>query len=218
MRKEIACAGFTEILTFSLCSRGDVSMKLQQPEELNRAVEIANPKTLEFQATRTLLLPGILKTLAHNKDKALPLKLFEIQDVVERDEYSDCDDPVNRRHFCAVYYGKTSGFETIHGYCIKEDLLPFYFPGRCASIMLRGEKKIGHMGILHPSVCEAFDLNLVCSCLELCFEHVIETETLSSIPETFEQILAAEETIGKINENNLSIASQTKPGNITCYG
>ncbi|KRZ97517.1 Phenylalanine--tRNA ligase beta subunit [Trichinella sp. T8] len=183
MRKEIACAGFTEILTFSLCSRGDVSMKLQQPEELNRAV------------ARTLLLPGILKTLAHNKDKALPLKLFEIQDVVERDEYSDCDDPVNRRHFCAVYYGKTSGFETIHGlldhfmrllevssnpaigYCIKEDLLPFYFPGRCASIMLRGEKKIGHMGILHPSVCEAFDLNLVCSCLELCFEHVIEAKS-----------------------------------------
>ncbi|KRZ60328.1 Phenylalanine--tRNA ligase beta subunit [Trichinella nativa] len=166
-----------------LCSRGDVSMKLQQPEELNRAV------------ARTLLLPGILKTLAHNKDKALPLKLFEIQDVVERDEYSDCDDPVNRRHFCAVYYGKTSGFETIHGlldhfmrllevssnpaigYCIKEDLLPFYFPGRCASIMLRGEKKIGHMGILHPSVCEAFDLNLVCSCLELCFEHVIEAKS-----------------------------------------
>ncbi|KRX82626.1 Phenylalanine--tRNA ligase beta subunit [Trichinella sp. T6] len=204
MRKEIACAGFTEILTFSLCSRGDVSMKLQQPEELNRAVEIANPKALEFQASlymfmylvaRTLLLPGILKTLAHNKDKALPLKLFEIQDVVERDEYSDCDDPVNRRHFCAVYYGKTSGFETIHGlldhfmrllevssnpaigYCIKEDLLPFYFPGRCASIMLRGEKKIGHMGILHPSVCEAFDLNLVCSCLELCFEHVIEAKS-----------------------------------------
>ncbi|KRZ12094.1 Phenylalanine--tRNA ligase beta subunit [Trichinella zimbabwensis] len=196
MRKEIACAGFTEILTFSLCSRADVSMKLNQPEELNRAVEIANPKTLEFQAScfmfmhfiaRTLLLPGILKTLAHNKDKALPLKLFEIQDVVERNDNSG-KDPVNRRHFCAVYYGKTSGFETIHGlldhfmrllevssnpalgYCIKEDLLPFYFPGRCASIMLRGEKKIGHMGILHPSVCRAFDLNLVCSCLELCFE------------------------------------------------
>ncbi|KRZ12096.1 Phenylalanine--tRNA ligase beta subunit [Trichinella zimbabwensis] len=175
MRKEIACAGFTEILTFSLCSRADVSMKLNQPEELNRAI------------ARTLLLPGILKTLAHNKDKALPLKLFEIQDVVERNDNSG-KDPVNRRHFCAVYYGKTSGFETIHGlldhfmrllevssnpalgYCIKEDLLPFYFPGRCASIMLRGEKKIGHMGILHPSVCRAFDLNLVCSCLELCFE------------------------------------------------
>ncbi|KRZ73200.1 Phenylalanine--tRNA ligase beta subunit [Trichinella papuae] len=179
MRKEIACAGFTEILTFALCSRADVSMKLNQPEELNRAI------------ARTLLLPGILKTLAHNKDKALPLKLFEIQDVVERNDNSG-KDPVNRRHFCAVYYGKTSGFETIHGlldhfmrllevssnpalgYCIKEDLLPFYFPGRCASIMLRGEKKIGHMGILHPSVCRAFDLNLVCSCLELCFEDCIE--------------------------------------------
>ena len=35
---------------------------------------------------RTKLLPGLLKTLAHNRDMPLPLKLFEIQDVVLKDD------------------------------------------------------------------------------------------------------------------------------------
>lgn len=46
---------------------------------------IANPKTLEFQVARTRLLPGLLKTLAANKKMPLPLKLFEISDVVLQD-------------------------------------------------------------------------------------------------------------------------------------
>lgn len=50
------------------------------------AVHISNPKTLEFQVVRTLLLPGLLKTLAANKKMPLPLRLFEISDVVLKDD------------------------------------------------------------------------------------------------------------------------------------
>lgn len=35
---------------------------------------------------RTTLLPGLLKTVAANRKMALPLKLFEISDVVLKDE------------------------------------------------------------------------------------------------------------------------------------
>jgi phenylalanyl-tRNA synthetase beta chain len=52
---------------------------------LDDAVRISNPKTLEFQVARTTLVPGLLKTLAHNKDMPLPLRLFEVQDVVVKD-------------------------------------------------------------------------------------------------------------------------------------
>jgi phenylalanyl-tRNA synthetase beta chain len=38
-----------------------------------------------FQVTRTTLLPGILKTIASNKKMPLPLKLFEISDVIYKD-------------------------------------------------------------------------------------------------------------------------------------
>lgn len=68
------------------CSRDDISTKLgiasidQVP-----AVHIFNPKTLEFQVCRTTLLPGILKTIAANKKMPLPIKIFEVSDVVLKD-------------------------------------------------------------------------------------------------------------------------------------
>merc|ERR1719189_1298715 len=88
LREQIAQAGFTEALTFSLCSRDDVSTKLRKdmPEQ---SVHIANPKTLEFQVARTTLLPGLLKTVQANLKMPLPMKLFEISDVVLKDQGKD---------------------------------------------------------------------------------------------------------------------------------
>jgi hypothetical protein len=42
-------SGFTEALTFSLCSRDDVADKMRKKIDQIPAVHIANPKTLEFQ-------------------------------------------------------------------------------------------------------------------------------------------------------------------------
>ena len=38
-----------------------------------------------IQVARTTLLPGILKTIAANKNMPLPMKIFEISDVVLKD-------------------------------------------------------------------------------------------------------------------------------------
>ncbi|XP_076258182.1 phenylalanine--tRNA ligase beta subunit isoform X2 [Rhynchophorus ferrugineus] len=86
LRYPIAEAGFTEALTFTLCARDDISTKLGLASIKDvPAVHISNPKTLEFQVCRTTLLPGILKTLSANKKLPLPIKLFEISDVVLKD-------------------------------------------------------------------------------------------------------------------------------------
>ena len=67
LREAVAQAGFTEALTFSLCSRDDVGLKMRKKIEEVPAVHIANPKTLEFQVARTSLLPGLLKTVQANR-------------------------------------------------------------------------------------------------------------------------------------------------------
>lgn len=186
---ELAQAGFTEALTFTLCSRDDIAQKLRNPDELSKAVHVANPKTLEFQVVRTSLLPGILKTIQCNKKMPLPLKLYEISDVVVKDSNKDVGSR-NERHLCAVYYNKKSGFEIIHGildrimqlldvpvldevspngYCIKACDNPTYFSGRCANVIVNG-KSVGTMGILHPEAITNFDLNLACSAIEINIE------------------------------------------------
>ena len=78
------------------------------------AVHISNPKTLEFQIARTSLLPGLLKTVQANRNMAIPLKLFEISDVVVKDAGAEVG-ARNERHMSAVYYDKKPGFEIIHG-------------------------------------------------------------------------------------------------------
>ncbi|XP_054003231.1 phenylalanine--tRNA ligase beta subunit [Hylaeus anthracinus] len=186
LRMELACAGFTEALTFSLCSREDIADKLGHKLENIPAVHISNPKTLEFQVARTTLLPGLLKTLAANKKMPLPQKVFEVSDIVLRDNTVEVG-ARNKRHLCAVYCNKSDGFEIIHGlldrmlqvleipwsvgensdgYYLRAINDPTFFPHRCAEIYCYN-KVIGKMGVLHPDVITKFDLNVPCSVLEI---------------------------------------------------
>ncbi|KAK6177678.1 hypothetical protein SNE40_015732 [Patella caerulea] len=189
LRQEIAGAGFTEALTFALCSKDDIAGKLGKKIEDIPAVHIANPKTLEFQVARTTLLPGVLKTVYNNQNMPLPLKLFEISDVVYQDPTKDVGSR-NERRLCAIHYNKTSGFEVIHGlldrvmklleipydknngYYIKASDDSTYFPGRCAEIIVKGQS-IGRLGTLHPDVITKFDLNQPCSAVEINIEYFL---------------------------------------------
>ncbi|KAL8187764.1 UNVERIFIED_CONTAM: hypothetical protein K2H54_055646 [Gekko kuhli] len=114
LRQDLAAAGFTEALTFALCSQEDIANKMGIDISATKAVHIANPKTAEFQVARTTLLPGLLKTIAANRKMPLPLKLFEISDIVVKDSTKDVG-ARNHRHLCAVYHNKNPGFEVIHG-------------------------------------------------------------------------------------------------------
>uniref|UniRef100_A0A8C5K160 Phenylalanine--tRNA ligase beta subunit n=1 Tax=Jaculus jaculus TaxID=51337 RepID=A0A8C5K160_JACJA len=187
LRLDMAAAGFTEALTFALCSQEDIADKLGLDISATKAIHISNPKTAEFQVARTTLLPGLLKTIAANRKMPLPLKLFEISDIVIKDSSKDVG-AKNYRHLCAVYYNKNPGFEIIHGlldrimqlldvppgeenggYVIRASAAPAFFPGRCAEIFARGQS-IGKLGVLHPDVITKFELTMPCSSLEINIE------------------------------------------------
>lgn len=121
LREEIARAGYTEVLTHGLCSIHDNFTALQCPIKEDIAVSLSNPANIEYQVVRTTLLPGLLKTLQHNKSASFSngFKLFEISDVVVVDKEFVMTDTIvgakNVRKLAAVYAGPTSGFEIIHG-------------------------------------------------------------------------------------------------------
>lgn len=62
------------------------------------------------------LLPLYLRPLVAgaNRDAPLPIKLFEVSDVVLPSDSAACG-AVNRRRLVAVHCDKTSGFEVTHG-------------------------------------------------------------------------------------------------------
>ncbi|KAJ5477342.1 Phenylalanine--tRNA ligase beta subunit [Penicillium diatomitis] len=165
VRVEAAMAGWSEVLPLILCSHDENFAWLNRKDDGNTAVKLANPKTTEFQVVRTTLLPGLLKTIRENKAHSVPMKIFEVSDVAFKDMSLERKSR-NERHFAAAYYGKSSGFEVVHGlldrvmsmlksafiiaeegldnaaigdsqYYIKELDDPTYFPGHSASVHLR---------------------------------------------------------------------------------
>jgi len=155
------------------------------------AVRLANPKTIEYQIVRTSLLPGCLKTVNSNRHHPLPLRIFEVSEVVFKDPHQDSG-ARNERHVACIFMAKSSAFEVVHGllhhlmamlraplvpvtsrdvfgYSIRETANPSYFPGRCAAIDLHDKGKvrqIGVFGILHPDVLKAYDVDFPCTAME----------------------------------------------------
>jgi len=184
LRLELAQCGYTEALTFTLCSKEDVSTKLSKKLETIGACIIANPKTTEFQVVRTTLLSGLLRTVDESKHMPLPLKVFEVSDVVLKDSNADVGCR-NERRLAVVFYNKQAGFEIVHGvldrlmqvleakwktdYHLEHINHPTYMPGRCAAIHYKG-KVIGNLGVLHPQTIHNFELNLPCCALEINLE------------------------------------------------
>lgn len=87
---------------------------------------MSQPLIVTGQVVRTTLLPGLLKTIASNKNMPLPLKLFEISDIVIKSSEKGIVLPfqcnvtaasylavgaINQRYLSAIYYGKNPGFE-----------------------------------------------------------------------------------------------------------
>ncbi|KAA0191350.1 Phenylalanine tRNA synthetase like beta subunit [Fasciolopsis buskii] len=114
IRAEIAQQGFTEGLSFSLCSRDDISTKLRQDLSKIPAVHISNPKTSDFQVYKKLLVTVSTRTIGLNSRLSHPMLPHRDKDVVVKDASKDVGTRNNRR-ICAVYYSKQSGFEVIHG-------------------------------------------------------------------------------------------------------
>ncbi|KAI9599627.1 hypothetical protein BDF19DRAFT_429329 [Syncephalis fuscata] len=195
IRREFALSSWTEVLPLILCSHDENYAFLNQVDDGTVAIKLANPKTVEYQVVRSLLLPGLLKTVCSNRKHPLPLRIFEVSDVGLKDDREERR-ARNERHVCAVYSNKTSGFEIIHGalnrimhmldiplvaangvksgYFIAEHENPTYFPGRSANIYLRTEDKVvktvGTMGVIHPKVLQNFEITYPCSALEFNLE------------------------------------------------
>jgi phenylalanyl-tRNA synthetase beta chain len=67
---------------------------------------------------RTTLLPSALKTVAANRSEPLPLRLFELSDVVLLDPSRGVG-ARNERRLLAVHCGKSSDFDVIHGLLVR---------------------------------------------------------------------------------------------------
>ena len=214
LREKLAMFGYDECLTWSLCSekenfewmrRTDVPTRVLSPAvagyDLNKEVPVrlSNPKTREFEIVRTSLLPGLLKVVASNKRNPVPIRLFEVGDVVFQ---SMPEGAVNERRVAAIYAGKSSGFELKHGllnalmrfmgyvleeelganfnrikktYTLRESSNPSFMPEMQGEVMFNDGIAVGIVGVIHPDVLADYGIDFaVASAVELNLEPFLD--------------------------------------------
>ena len=167
--------GFTEAFNTILSNyRRDYELlSVSGPEP----VRILNPVSAEYDILRTMLLPGLLTTLAVNRHNPYPQRFFEVGDVVLYDpERPEMTRRVVKAacvvsHATASYSEIKSVYEEFSRY-VKREIAPverdypFMVPGRSVALTYRG-KEVGFAGEVHPRVLESFDLEMPVAAMEL---------------------------------------------------
>jgi phenylalanyl-tRNA synthetase beta chain len=213
LRQKMAMCGYDECLTWSLCSEKENFQFMAREEApsivptervkgyaLHKEVPVrlSNPKTKEFEIVRTSLLPGLLKVVASNKHNPVPIKLFEVGDVVFQVRGEGA---VNERRLAAIFAGKTSGFELKHGvlnaimryagyaldeeigapfnritntYRLRESNYPSFLKQMQGEVVI-DDVVVGVVGVVHPNVLNDYGIDFaVCSAIELDLEVILE--------------------------------------------
>jgi len=196
LRVVVSQAGFMEVLTFALCSLADGFKNLRRPDDGLTAAVIDNPCSVECEILRVSLLSGLLKTCFLSKDKAKPIKIFEVADVALLDPTHECGSR-NRRRLGAMICSTGSQFEEIQalldyvmkqlgvsrkkstdadrkdGYYLLPSSDPAFFADIAAADVIYRGKRIGVMGVIHPEVLENFNIKFPCGALELEVEELL---------------------------------------------
>jgi len=115
VRLSIAQAGFTEALTFALCTKRDGFENMRRVNDGQTAAVVSKPCTQIFQMVRVNLISGLLKTLSENQGKLrIPIRVFEVGDVVLLNKENETG-ASNHRRVAAVICANSPHFEDIQG-------------------------------------------------------------------------------------------------------
>jgi len=159
--------GAQEVMNYTLTSKETLLKKMLVSMDV---VEIENPVSKNWCVFRTWLLPGLLDFLSKNTNKEYPQQIFEIGEVVVRDDSAETRtrNPV-RLGYClaakdATFTNAKQALEFLFDtlgvvYTLNKTDHPSFIKGRCGRVNVKGEK-VAYIGEINPEVLENFKLEM----------------------------------------------------------
>jgi len=152
---------------------------LKIPFDEKNSIILDNPVTKDYNTTRSLLMPVLMKLLQFNRSEEKPIKIFEVGDVIEFDKSAETG-AVQKLHACALTHHASAEFTEIRSVLdflvqtlgewdtleVKPITNPTFIPGRTGEIWLKGTN-VGLIGELHPEVLENFGLKYPVAIFEI---------------------------------------------------
>ncbi|MEX2719703.1 MAG: phenylalanine--tRNA ligase subunit beta [Candidatus Sigynarchaeum springense] len=182
VRKVMIGLGFQEVVNFILTNKEKSFTATRR--KWKDGVVLKNPVSKEYDTTRQDLLSGLLQNLQDNKHESIPIKIFEVGDVIILDKNEETG---ARRdvHVACVIYDKDAGYtdarsavdafmemHDIESFDVIAATNPFGIEGRTADIMI-DKKRVGSLGEIHPEILSNFDLEFPVAFFEMNLEPLI---------------------------------------------
>ena len=196
--------GFYEACNYSFYSPKSFNLfRLEEDAPERRAVKILNPIGEDLSVMRTFLAPSMLDNVVRNVRRGnTEGRLFELAKVYVAKELPLKELPEEKTRLVMAEWGggffdlkgALEGVAEAMGFTLKfeKEAKPFLHPGISAAILL-GDKKIGWIGELHPSICEELALEKAPCLLELDYEALpakkpLRVQPLPAFPDTTRDI------------------------------
>ncbi len=188
-RRILTGLGFHQVMTLVLSNEAASFDKWRLPRAgagtlAERAVRIENPISVEQTICRVSLLPGLLETLAINKQYDLPQQIMEVGDCCFVDPQAETG-AREERFVAAALIGTHVGYAEIRAVAdaftqemgravrVKAVEHPGYIPGRVAGLFDAAGGQLGTMGELHPEVLENYGLRHPVAVCEISLERLL---------------------------------------------
>ena len=164
--------GCYEAYTYSFISpKAYDKINLKKDSYLRNCVEISNPLGEDTGVMRTTTLPTMLESLSRNynarNEEAYLYEIAKVYLPVENEQLPD-----ERKMLTLGLYGKDADFFTakgiintafeklgVQGVEYKTAAWDSFHPGRCAEVFI-GEKSVGAVGEIHPTVLENYGIGV----------------------------------------------------------
>jgi len=168
--------GFQEVLTYHLTTKEDLKRTTLKLE----TIELEDSKT-DYKILKPNMAVSTLKVLSDNVDARYPQKIFELGVIFEKDESKETG-IIEKEKLSIAVSGETDFTEIkqVLGYLMKmlgkefvieETENKLCIEGRCGKIIV-GDKEIGFLGEIRPSILKNFHLKMPTIILEIDFERL----------------------------------------------
>ena len=174
LKNYLVSQGYYEAITYSFISEKDYdNLKLDKDSDEYKFVKILNPLGEDVSVMRTTLIPSMLKVIANNLNKKnLSGRIFEFAKEYHPISLPLTELPIQQDCVALGAFGDGEDFFTLKGTVegllstlkatFKVDYVKcnrsFMHPNRSAEIVI-GNKTIGFIGELHPSIAEKLGID-----------------------------------------------------------
>jgi phenylalanyl-tRNA synthetase beta chain len=180
VRDAMVGAGFQEIMSNILCSRGELDFAMPEGEKL---VEVDNVMSLAYSVLRNRIVPSLLTVEAASSRAFYPHRIFEAGEVAvfDRNENTGSRTELN---LGALIAHPGANFSEMHStldillyylgldYRLVPAEHPLYIQGRCGTIVAAGAE-LGPIGELRPEALERAGIAMPCAAFELNLDAVL---------------------------------------------